>query len=353
MTEPIADAIMDWIDPDSDPREFGAEIEYYSGLAEPYAPTNGPPETVEELLLVRDVTPLLLFGPDANRNGVVDPEESANAGMRDANGDDITQGWADYLTLYSSESNLDPDGNPRIDINSDDAQTLHASLEKALGAEIATFIIAYRQNGPYTGTKTGTRGAAVELDLTQSPKNKVQTVLELIGQRAQVTPTGAKEPTILETPFPADPLSMNLYLPALLDWITVNPQATIPARININEAPKVVLLGIPGMTPQVVDEIIAKRDSDGTDEKPERRHETWLMSEGLITLEQMKAMIPYVTSGGRIYRAQIVGFFEGGGPVSRSEVIVDASGATSRVMLWRDLTNLGRGYSWDTLGAVP
>src|SRR5690606_14118989 len=59
MTESIADAILDWIDPDDEPREFAADIEYYSSLDPPYQPRNGPPETVEELLLVKDVTPEL------------------------------------------------------------------------------------------------------------------------------------------------------------------------------------------------------------------------------------------------------------------------------------------------------
>ena len=31
MTEEIADSILDWIDPDEEPREFGAELDYYSG----------------------------------------------------------------------------------------------------------------------------------------------------------------------------------------------------------------------------------------------------------------------------------------------------------------------------------
>ncbi len=39
------------------------------GLDPPYAPRNGPMETIEELLLVRGVTPELLFGVDANHNG--------------------------------------------------------------------------------------------------------------------------------------------------------------------------------------------------------------------------------------------------------------------------------------------
>jgi hypothetical protein len=48
----------------------GAEIETYSALG--YACKNGPPDTIEELLLVRGVTPDLLFGADMNRNGVID-----------------------------------------------------------------------------------------------------------------------------------------------------------------------------------------------------------------------------------------------------------------------------------------
>ncbi|MCP3696517.1 MAG: general secretion pathway protein GspK, partial [Planctomycetaceae bacterium] len=44
--ESIADAIMDWIDEDDEPREYGAELEYYQTLQPPYAPKNGPLETV-------------------------------------------------------------------------------------------------------------------------------------------------------------------------------------------------------------------------------------------------------------------------------------------------------------------
>ncbi len=74
MTEDVADAILDWLDPDDEPREFGAELEYYTTLPTPYAPKNGPLETIEELLLVRGVTPELLFGADRrHRSGRDDP----------------------------------------------------------------------------------------------------------------------------------------------------------------------------------------------------------------------------------------------------------------------------------------
>src|SRR4029077_14453401 len=50
MTEDVADAILDWLDPDDEQRELGAEVDYYSGLSPPYGAKNGPLDTVEELL---------------------------------------------------------------------------------------------------------------------------------------------------------------------------------------------------------------------------------------------------------------------------------------------------------------
>lgn len=61
----ILEAIIDWIDDDDDPSGFGgAESSYYTGLEASYEPRNGPMEFVEELLLVRGVTPELYYGED-------------------------------------------------------------------------------------------------------------------------------------------------------------------------------------------------------------------------------------------------------------------------------------------------
>lgn len=47
----LADALLDWIDPDDDPRPYGAEAADYARLG--YAPRNGALRTVSELALVR------------------------------------------------------------------------------------------------------------------------------------------------------------------------------------------------------------------------------------------------------------------------------------------------------------
>ena len=73
MTPDVADAIVDWLDMDSSPRPYGAEDDYYTALSPPYHCKNGPLDSLEELLLVRGVTPELLFGNDQNRNGAHRP----------------------------------------------------------------------------------------------------------------------------------------------------------------------------------------------------------------------------------------------------------------------------------------
>jgi general secretion pathway protein K len=55
----IVDSILDWRDPDDFHRLNGAENKYYESLANPYGCKNGPFESVEELLLVRGMSPEL------------------------------------------------------------------------------------------------------------------------------------------------------------------------------------------------------------------------------------------------------------------------------------------------------
>ena len=72
MTQEIADSILDWLDEDNTPREFGAEETYYQALIPPYTPRNGPLNSLDELLMVAGVTPELLYGLDSNRNYLTD-----------------------------------------------------------------------------------------------------------------------------------------------------------------------------------------------------------------------------------------------------------------------------------------
>ena len=58
----IVHAILDWRDPDDLENLNGAEADYYASLPRPYPIKNAPFDSVEELLLVRGVTPDLYYG---------------------------------------------------------------------------------------------------------------------------------------------------------------------------------------------------------------------------------------------------------------------------------------------------
>jgi hypothetical protein len=459
MTEDVADSILDWIDTDDESREFGAELSSYAGLG--YGCKNEPLDTIEELLLVRGVAPELLFGMDSNRNGIIDGNEVNNPSLAQSTGtgSEADLGWASFLTLFSIEANVRPDGTPRIDLNGSDLQQLKDDLSNIFEQDWVDFIIAYRQFGPYTGEGQASQNTIIQLDYSQPGQTQLTSVLDLIGARVQIRPPGQQEqgqqgqgqqgqpqngPTgggasnnrpranpiaglsiasslmpmallqaggrgggrggqggggggessggqggggqggggqggggqdgggqdgnqnnqnnqnagpILESPFPNDPASLSTILPELLDHVTVIKSPMLPGRININQASEVVLRGIPGMTSEIVQRIVGEREPEYTGNMPSHRHEHWILCEGIVTLDEMKRLLPFITAGGRVFRAQVVGYFEAQAPVCRVEVVINAATmdpmtglAVPRVVFWRDLTNLGQGYDLATLG---
>ena len=58
----IVDSILDWRDKDRNHRISGAEDDYYDSLPEPYECKDGDFDSIEELLLVRGVTPEIFYG---------------------------------------------------------------------------------------------------------------------------------------------------------------------------------------------------------------------------------------------------------------------------------------------------
>jgi len=404
MTEPIADAMLDWIDVDATPRSNGAETAYYTGLGVPYSPRNGVPTSLEELLLIRDVSRELLFGADVDRNHHVDETERLLASTGSGVGP-VQSGlpWASLLTVYSAERNVDFEGRPRIHLNENDLAKLHEQLGDAFDPSWANFIIAYRQYGPHEESegpepalqagrprflpgvqrlRTSSRGrsarseesawAEAEVDVSQPPRFQVDSVLDLVGVEVQLpepkkrgknrrrplpvddgspSPDEDRPIPVLESPFSLDRSAMQDYLPKLADRTTVVAEKVLRGRVNVNEAPRAVLSAVPGLEPSLVDQIVAARGLRLSEDDSSRRHATWLVTEGIVDLEQMKGLLPYLTTGGDVFRAQVVGFFDDSGPTARGDVVVDGTFSPARRVYWKDLGLLGRGYSLETLGA--
>jgi len=291
----------------------------------------------------------MLFGLDANRNGFADPHELGGVLPEGIEADgSFDRGWAGCLTLHSVESNKQATGEPRINLNTDDLEKLFADLSASEHAEMAAFIVAYRQNGPYTGSGRVSMSPPPSPNFTKNGAFKLKSVLDLVGAKTSVTVDG--EVQVLASPIANDPLALGGVLPTLLDSLSTTSASVIRGRINVNQAPREVLLTVPGLTEETVDQIMSARYPEPTDELPGSEQPTWLLSQAIVTLDEMKTLLPYLTCRGGVYRAQIVGYFEESGPVTRAEVLIDTTSGVPRQLMWKELTHLGRGFNTATLG---
>ena len=85
----IVDSIMDWKDPDDLHRLHGVESDYYMSLPNPYKARDANFETLEELLLVKGMTPEILYGTNEKKGAI------------------------DFLTLYSKQGEININSAPK------------------------------------------------------------------------------------------------------------------------------------------------------------------------------------------------------------------------------------------------
>jgi hypothetical protein len=366
MTPEIADAIVDWVDADDNVRPSGAESADYGDRG--YSVKSRPLNSLDELLLVKGMTPQLLFGTDRNRNGQAD--EVGGGGDR---------GWSDYLTVHGREVNVDSTGQLRIWINhnSDDLPAIYKALqESGLDEEMAAYLIAAKiytrtqldaQGNPLQmgkgkgGGKKGGKNqkvrvggpddliSAVEESLKDplllSPRT-VSSLMDLINTRVTLPNTGSsgafgvgeRETIVINSPL-NDPNRRNEILPALLDKVCTREAVEIIPRLNVTTAPREVLLGLPGLEETDVDAMISARDGLYPDD-PATSSGAWLLTSGGLTPEKFKALERYVTGTSMIYRLEAHGYLAGGSPLVRVEAVIDINLGSPRILYYRELTDL-------------
>ncbi|HEX6984868.1 MAG TPA: hypothetical protein VF170_05800, partial [Planctomycetaceae bacterium] len=136
--------------------------------------------------------------------------------------------------------------------------------------------------------------------------------------------------------------------PLLLDTFSLTETGTFEGRVNVNEARPEVLYGLPGMTPQIADAIVAARTGPSgqpLSEDPDRRTTAWLVARGIVDLPTMRRLDKFLTGRGDVFKVQSVGYFDGGGPTARVEAVIDGTVTPAKVVFFRDLSDLGRGYA--------
>lgn len=361
MTDQLADAILDWMDEDDEPSEWGAESSYYMSLQPPYSPAQQRLTSIEELLQVRGMTPQLLAA------------------------------WRDLITLDSRESNLRPDGSPKINLNSSDLVSLFDALQSEFDEKSAQFVCAWRLTGTLEAAEVmqaeeaddnveskrrklveaskrrareqvvdededdrrrqaltrelfdGSTGKRVPdviragINLSRKPAHSIRSVVDLIGTHVRIDVN--RQDTVLDSPWAATPNQLDAVLRHLSARLTVTDQPALVGRININTAPRTVLLCVPGLSPAIAQTIVAARTTTSASGELGRRHSSlaWLVDERICDLKTLRDLAPYVTTRGDVYRGVSTGFFVGRSPSVAIEFLLDGTESRSRLLWLKEL----------------
>lgn len=293
LNNETANAIADWRDGDDEIREGGAESDYYLAQRTGYEAKNSRFETVEELLLVRDMDAEILFGEDTNRNGVLDPNENdAGATPPDDNADgNLDVGAYPYLTVYSIEPNKTVEGEDRTDLNQGGAifQLLRAELDEKRFNEVAPRVPGSR---PFRNALD----FAVKLKLTDEEFAKLE------------------------------------------DKVTASGQGSRRGLINVNAAPAEILDLLPGLETGDGQKIVSARG--GEDESL-----LWLVD--ALGEEKAITAADLLTTRSYQYSADIVAVSGDGRGFVRYLVVIDTLSANGqdiegpRIVYLQDITDLG------------
>ncbi len=301
MTQEAADSIVAWrggvMSPSAGSTMSGADSTYYQTLPEPYASKGAPFESVGELMLVKGVTDQLLHGYDLNHNGVLDPWESEAGGtgsLFNTAGDD-GRGFADYVTIYTLEPNTSIDGVPRINVNSRDTSRLRDALRKVLTTTRADEIMV-RIDAAVSAGKGGRPFEDMGVFYTTSGMTPDE--FQLIDD--QLTATSAK---------------------------------TLKGMINVDTAPRQVLMCLPGLESADADALIAQRGGSNATGLG------WVY--GALPAGKVSRIAGSITARSFQYSADIVAVSGDGRAFKRVRIVVDATQTPARIVFRKDVTALG------------
>jgi type II secretory pathway component PulK len=387
MTEHIADAILDWMDSDDEPSDYGAESSWYASQHPPYRPRQGRFESLHELLLVRGVTAELLFGEDLNQNGLLDlnEDDGSNRSPSDNSDGRLQAGWSDFLTIHSAESTYAPDGSRKLNVNTSELSKLYDDLEAKFDQETARYVVALRMNGRAENSSpnqeldeeakrqerlsSARRRIAEQLGsgddnkgglsamatsdsvstqrrggilLSSKPVFRIESLVDLVGGAVRVDVDGVD--TLLPSPWAGDAGSVAAALRELLPYLTTTSRTRWRGRINFFEAPYEVLMTVPEMTESFARAIVSVRPrrfatSFSTNETTSPAAETsaWLMAQGILDLQRLRSIAPYVTPRGDVFRGFAVGHIDGVRGRSGIRFLIDATYEEPRIISLQDL----------------
>lgn len=208
-----------------------------------------------------------------------------------------------------------------------------------------------------SGRNRNTGGQGVQkggLDVSAGAKVKINSIYDLVDATVQAQVNGQQ--TQLESPWKTDSRDLQQRLTIVLDALTTTDSDVIEGRVNINQAKEEVLIGLPNF-PETLAQAITLSRTQGANGEPandllnSQSTSAWLLFNGLADIATMRKIDQYITTRGDVFRLQSVGYFDSGGPATRLEAVLDATEQPPKIVFFRDLTELGAGYSRTQLSA--
>lgn len=311
LDESMAQALIDFVDEDSQAQPEGAEQPFYDTLEKPYAIHNAPLKTLDELLMVRGFTPALFYGEDANQNFRLDTNEDDGdiSFPPDNSNGELARGLRQLLTVASYDLNLDSTDSERIDVNDPEASL----SDEPFPEDTLKFFETARRN-QLTITNI--------CDLVEA----TWTMKDEENQNREY-PSGIDEES----------------LPLALDRLTHTNAYHLHGLININSASARVLATVPGIDDAMASEIIGARDAIPPDEQ---NNIAWLYTEKIVDPEEFRAIGRHLTARGHQFSLRAAGY-SNQGQYRIIEAIVDLAGDRPRIIYLRDISRFGLPFEID------
>jgi type II secretory pathway component PulK len=299
MTPEIAGSIIDWRDANDEVTEGGVEADWYLRQNPAYYAKNTNYDSVGELRLVAGMDLDLLFGEDANLNGVLDRNENdSDTAMPFDNRDGrLDPGFMEYFTVFTRI--------PTVGTNINEEAQIRALIEEKLGS--------------------------VREGITLRPPPNTQ---NNNAQGGQGTP--AQWGSILEF-YVSSGLTRDEM--RQIEGYLVCTNAT-NALININTASEEVLACIPGIGVELAQQVVAYRQSNSGQNTIAWLPEAlgWNAQEHMANIRQVG---PWVCGRSFQFSADIAAVGPHGRGYKRVKYVFDVADGYAQMKMRQDLTYLG------------